>query len=547
MTIIVNLDVMLAKRKMRLNELSERTGISIQNLSVLKTGKARAVRFTTLNLICEALGCQPGDILEFKTGPQDEGADIGALGRHLFNFFMIGAVGLLSACTPVRDVPPVGASLPQAFQQKSVGDTPTKLRGDWWNSANDPTLRSILLQIEAQNLSLEQARFRLAAARATTRSLDFLPSLTATTDAQYNRLVDGETAIQNVGIPQAGGAKTTGFYNAKIDASWELPLFGQYNAASKIENANIAFAKADIEAVRASVMAEAIRLYTDMRMKQNEVKLRQAIYGASKKIADYQALKHKAGLITDSILGDSNQAALTAQNDVQTAQSEWVAKRYQLAKLLGKTTPDKEWEKAGDIPRFGLAVFDDTPLDVLRNRPDIRKSEATVLAAAGEVDLAKSDLYPKLTLTGNLSQLVNLTGDPLPGKTVQLGGVPSLSLPLFDWGKRRAYAKMKNENLLEAASAYRETVIGAITEVEEFWSAYQAAYNTEITAQKNLAIAEQTHQQAMLLHRQGVSDGIEVENADIALSRSAMAHVQARADTITKLVTLTKALGGTNP
>jgi putative transcriptional regulator len=75
MTIIVNLDVMLARRKMRLNELSERTGISIQNLSVLKTGKARAVRFTTLNLICEALECQPGDILEFKPGPQEEGGD----------------------------------------------------------------------------------------------------------------------------------------------------------------------------------------------------------------------------------------------------------------------------------------------------------------------------------------------------------------------------------------------------------------------------------------------------------------------------------------
>jgi putative transcriptional regulator len=75
MTIIVNLDVMLAKRKMRLNQLSEHTGISIQNLSVLKTGKARAVRFTTLNLICEVLECQPGDIVEFKAGPQEEGGD----------------------------------------------------------------------------------------------------------------------------------------------------------------------------------------------------------------------------------------------------------------------------------------------------------------------------------------------------------------------------------------------------------------------------------------------------------------------------------------
>jgi len=65
--IIVNLDVMLAKRKMSLNELSEKVGVSIQNLSVLKTGKAKAVRFTTLNAICAALDCTPGDILEFQT------------------------------------------------------------------------------------------------------------------------------------------------------------------------------------------------------------------------------------------------------------------------------------------------------------------------------------------------------------------------------------------------------------------------------------------------------------------------------------------------
>ena len=64
--IIVNLDVMMAKRKMSLNELSERVGLTLANLSILKTGKARAVRFTTLDSICEALQCQPGDLLEFK-------------------------------------------------------------------------------------------------------------------------------------------------------------------------------------------------------------------------------------------------------------------------------------------------------------------------------------------------------------------------------------------------------------------------------------------------------------------------------------------------
>ena len=65
MPIIVNLDVMMSKRKISLNELSSRVDISLVNLSILKTGKARAIRFRTLNLICKALECKPGDILDF--------------------------------------------------------------------------------------------------------------------------------------------------------------------------------------------------------------------------------------------------------------------------------------------------------------------------------------------------------------------------------------------------------------------------------------------------------------------------------------------------
>lgn len=71
MAIIINLDVMLSKRKMKLNKLSGLVGISVSNLSILKTGKAKAIRLSTLDAICEALNCQPGNILEYrKTGPK---------------------------------------------------------------------------------------------------------------------------------------------------------------------------------------------------------------------------------------------------------------------------------------------------------------------------------------------------------------------------------------------------------------------------------------------------------------------------------------------
>ena len=70
MPIIVNLDVMMAKRKISLNELSERVDLTLSNLSILKTGKAKAIRFSTLDAICKALDCQPGDILEYENDVQ---------------------------------------------------------------------------------------------------------------------------------------------------------------------------------------------------------------------------------------------------------------------------------------------------------------------------------------------------------------------------------------------------------------------------------------------------------------------------------------------
>ena len=72
MSIIINIDVMLAKRKMSVTELSERVGITMANISILKNGKAKAIKLSTLNSICKALSCQPGDILEYVEDEDDE-------------------------------------------------------------------------------------------------------------------------------------------------------------------------------------------------------------------------------------------------------------------------------------------------------------------------------------------------------------------------------------------------------------------------------------------------------------------------------------------
>jgi outer membrane protein TolC len=231
---------------------------------------------------------------------------------------------------------------------------------------------------------------------------------------------------------------------------------------------------------------------------------------------------------------------------LKRTENEKIARQQQLAKLLGAVTPDDAWKAPATIPTFDVPAFDDTPLDVLRNRPDIRKAEASVLAAAGELELSKSDMYPKLSLTGNLSQLGNITGNPLSGNIVQLSGVPSISLPLFDWGKRLDAAKVKDERLSEKASAYRETVISAMNEVEEFWSSYRTAQATEKSNAENAQIASKASKHAALLFKQGINDGIAAETAAIDAANAEISALQAKVNTITQLTALTKALGGTS-
>lgn len=450
---------------------------------------------------------------------------------------------LAGGCADFRGMPAVDIPLPEKFEQQPTGGTPEKLRADWWTHTGDATLLSILQALETQNLSLEQARYRLNAARLRSTRYNVLPNFTVGTNVQYDILLQGRGTIGDVPVRESGDEKATSYYDAGLDASWELPLYGQLATATGIDDAGIAFAQADVDAVRASVSCEAIRLYAELRARQQEVAECRAICASAQAVAEYQRMKLAAGLIGDDELGKGRQAHIAAQDELHRAENEVVARLHQLANLLGATRPDAAWQAPGAVPSFVVPPFDDTPLDVLRNRPDIRKAEALLLAAAGEFERSKSELYPKLAFSGRLARLGNLSGSPLVGDIVQFSGIPAITLPLFDWGKRLAAAKIQDEKLAEQGSAYRQTVIAAMHEVEEYWSAYRTAQAAEKTAEENARIARKARDHAGLLFGQGISDGIAMQTVAMDASRAAITELRAKAETIARLTALTKALG----
>jgi outer membrane protein TolC len=176
---------------------------------------------------------------------------------------------ILSGCADFKGMPSLDMKLPELFAVQATEEPITqpvaKLQTNWWTHTDDKTLIATIRALEKLNLSLEQAQLRLNAARIDTGGYDYLPSLTATTSGQFDKLIKGDMAVSNVAT-NSSSKKTTGYYSAKLDASWEIPIYGQLGDTKDIANANIAFAEADVEAVRASVISEAVRLYAEMRV-----------------------------------------------------------------------------------------------------------------------------------------------------------------------------------------------------------------------------------------------------------------------------------------
>lgn len=458
----------------------------------------------------------------------------------------------LSACGTFHNMPPLDVPLPEVFSQThniSTSEKPTPLGQDWWKQAEDTTLKNLLARIEKENLSLEQARFRLLAARESAASLDYLPKLGITADAQYNRLIEGNSAINNMGFSAVSSEqqKTTGLYNARLDSSWELPLWGQYGATANIDKQSLIYAEADLSAVRANVIAETIKLYSEMRGFQQQRATYEKMLAAHQKILKYQSIKHQAGLITDSALSTAKRNLLNARNTLQTITKNEITVRHQLASLAGKTKPEPEWEAPTNIPNIDLPKLGDTPIDVLRNRPDIRRAEASVIREANQLELTKANRYPRMTLSGSLSQLNNLTGSSLPSKTIQLTGTPAIIIPLFDWGKRLAAAKAQDAKLSESISAYRETVVRAMTEVESFLNAVHTTKQNKAQSTESAELESKNQEHAALLFRQGLIDGITFENSHISALQAQIMALQEHVEHINYIAALTKALGGGIP
>jgi outer membrane protein TolC len=394
------------------------------------------------------------------------------------NCILLCVAASLCACSAVPLPDLTVENLPTHWRNGIAARQDTPIAA-WWMALDDPVLDHTVELALKQNLDQSQAGEKLQAARAIERA----------TLANQSARIGFSAGPDNLArpLPEAVGTessaanesafRTTGAYLVGFDLNWELPLFGLGVGQRRIARAGIDSAIAERNGAQISITAEVVRVYGSLRAADEKLRVFDAALTRMHALDALITQAEQAGLAT----APQRDAAIDALNKAEAARAAVKVQResalQRLAVLCGQPQPLPMWTAlAGQAWHFRHAqsALPALPARLIRSRPDVRQAEAGVLKAAGEIDVARADLYPKLSIEGALLAAGNLAGAARAAQTITLLA-PTIRIPLLDWGLARDVVNAREAKLREAILAYRSAVLLAIEETETALAGFDAA------------------------------------------------------------------------
>ncbi len=457
--------------------------------------------------------------------------------RILLSLLLV--LGLGSGCAVGPDFHRPEAAVPARWSQyaQPAPPLPQKVADEklahWWSCFHDPMLSSLEKRAVAANLDLKlaEARVREARAQRAVAAGGLGPSLDAS--GAYSR-----------GRPKGG--PTGDQYQAGFDAGWEIDIFGGQRRNLEAAGADLQAAVESRRDVLVSLLAEVAVDYIQLRTYQQQLAITRDNLAAQQHSARLVRERFEGGFVSALDVANAEAQTATTASRIPLLESAAQQTLYSLSILMGEPPAALETELSppgaipGAIPEVPVGV----PSDLLRRRPDIRAAEARLHAATARIGVAVADLFPSFTLSGALGyQTVNL-GSLFTGGNQFWSFGPSVSLPLFESGRLRANVEVQRAIAEQDLITYRQTVLDALQEVE---NALVASVK-EAAHRKSLVEAVAANRRAVglaeKLYTEGLTDFINVLQAEQARYSSEDALVQSTATLATNLVALYKALGG---
>jgi NodT family efflux transporter outer membrane factor (OMF) lipoprotein len=474
--------------------------------------------------------------------------------KTLITVSALGIASALSACSVGPNYSPPLIAAPDAFLltggEKAPHSADTASPGEWWRSLHDRELDSLIARALRANLDLRTALDRLQEARVEIIGVASaaLPEAGATagggvgtgSDETKGRasqaLRAGETSTGFKDINRAGG----------FDAGWEIDLFGKIQREIEAEADDAEALKDARDWVYVTVAADVARAYLDMRAQQRQLAVLNENIAAARSSLDLAQTRYARGLTNEMDVSLAQRQLATLEADVAPLTARIEASRNAISVLLGEYPESlvAELKKPAALPAFPAKIPVGTPADLLRRRPDILEAERRLAEATARIGVATADLFPRLALTGARGVQNGdraSTGTPI---TVIGSLGPAVYWPLLDFGAldaRIEVADLESERLL---TGYKETILAAVREVDDAFASYKAQQERLRDLDRALAAARQATQLASDRYDRGLTDFLNVLDAERTQFDLEERHVEARQTAADAFVSLYKALGG---
>lgn len=459
---------------------------------------------------------------------------------------------LLPACRVGEDYRAPEPSVPAAFTgpvDAPLLDTAEAAReARWWTLFGDPLLEELVERALAGNLELAIAAQRIREARAGIAIVggDARPS--ADLGASALRRESSNSVAGGEFLPAGDAA----YHSLGFDARWELDLFGRTARSVEAAKAERDGLVEDSRAILLSVVAEVARNYVELRASQAELALLTRELASQRETVELVDARVRAGLEDELALARARALASGTAARLPDLARRAAAHAHALAVLLGewpgeldgRLEPDAEASAAAGIPVPPERIAAGLPLELVRRRPDVRRSERALARASALSAMAVAELYPRVTLGLSVGQESEHLADLFDADARSFSFGPSLLTPLFHGGILRWAIRARDAQEEAARLAHERSVLEALRDVED--ALVQWSRSRERLPSLEAARAHQD--EALRLARERYTGGLEdflgVLDAERGRLEAEAEEVRGRAAVTTSAIALYKALAG---
>ncbi|MDZ4692246.1 efflux transporter outer membrane subunit [Terricaulis sp.] len=459
----------------------------------------------------------------------------------------IVAAAALAACSTMPGERPLSPDLPANWTDAPAGaELPVS---DWWANFDDPALTALVNEALLNGPSVQQALLRVRESRALSHSTvaQYLPELSATGQGQYSR------AVENGALPTAGGGtereQMTGSYGGSV--SWEIPLFSRIEAAFVGSRANTRGAVADVRAAQVTLAGDVAQAYVDLRAAQASRAALQRSVETADELSRILDISFNAGITSEADAADARRLAEATRARLPGLVIEERRAENVLAVLRGLApgteTPETRAvldAEGQPVPFMQLTQAPAAPADLIRLRPDVARAEAQAIVAAAGVSNARTDLLPRLNLTGSILTTDALIGDPLNVGGTFANGTPLISIPLFDWGARLARVRERDAQFDQALLQYRQVVTQAVAEASNALVALDQGRLRLDSARRAETAAETTARGSRAAYGAGIQSLTDRLRSEQQLIDANLTRIDAEAQSARAAIATYRAFGG---